>query len=239
MNWPIAGYFGVIFRRWRISGVSRRDAGVGWLIAVDINHTSDQNPWFQKARTRRFARQEIYVWSDSPERYADAQLFSRISGPQTGRGIRWPTYYWHRFYAQPDRSTTRSCTRPSRPCSISGNMGVDGLRLDAVPIFTSAKERTAKISRNAYLKKLRAHMDAKFPIACSCGRTSGGGRGQVFRRSDESHMNFHFRSCRGCSWRCKWRISFRLSTSSNRRRQFDSCQWAMFLRNHDELTPKW
>ena len=144
--------------------------GLRVITELVINHTSDQNPWFQKSRRAApgSPERELYVWSDSPEKYKDARIiFKDFETSNWSWDPVAKAYYWHRFYShQPDLNFDNPAVHEGSQKVLDFwlAMGVDGLRLDAVPYFMSAKERSAKICRetHAYLKKLRAHLDANF-----------------------------------------------------------------------------
>ena len=136
----------------------------------------------------------------------------------------------------------RCSARCSKLCDHWFSMGVDGLRLDAVPYLFEREGTNCENlpETHEFLRKLRAHVDAQVrKIACCSRRPTSGRRTRspTSAPATNATWRFTFRSCRGCSWRCTWRTAFRSSTSSSRRRRSPtSCQWAMFLRNHDELT---
>ena len=104
-----------------------------------VNHTSDQHPWFQRARRapRGSAHRDFYVWSDSPERYKEARIiFKDFESSNWSWDAVAGAYYWHRFYShQPDLNFDNAEVRRSiaRAMDCWFAMGVDGLRLDAVP----------------------------------------------------------------------------------------------------------
>src|ERR1044071_9117436 len=115
------------------------ERGMRVITELVINHTSDQNPWFQKARRAApgSPEREIYVWSDSPERYQDARIiFKDFETSNWSWDPVAKAYYWHRFYAhQPDLNFENSTVHETVQTVLDFwlNLGVDGLRLDAIP----------------------------------------------------------------------------------------------------------
>src|SRR5579859_4356654 len=145
--------------------------GLRVITELVCNHTSDRHPWFQRARSARpgSAAREMYVWSDSPDKYQDARIiFKDFETSNWSWDPVAQAYYWHRFYShQPDLNfdNPRVQHEIMRVVDFWLNLGVDGLRLDAIPYLF---EREGTSSENlpeshGFLKKLRAHVDAKFP----------------------------------------------------------------------------
>ncbi|MBB1609095.1 MULTISPECIES: maltose alpha-D-glucosyltransferase [unclassified Pseudomonas] len=218
-----------------------------------INHTSDQHPWFQRARRAKKGSRarEWYVWSDSDERYAgtriifvDSETSNWTWDPLAGQ------YYWHRFYShQPDLNFDN----PQVLRAVLGvmrfwlDLGVDGLRLDAIPYLI---EREGTSSENlpethAVLKRIRAELDAHYPDRMLLaeanqwpedtrpyfGGMDDGGPG------DECHMAFHFPLMPRMYMAIAQEDRFPISDILRQTPAIpDNCQWAIFLRNHDELT---
>jgi maltose alpha-D-glucosyltransferase / alpha-amylase len=212
-----------------------------------INHTSDQHPWFERARRAPAGspHRDFYVWSDDPTRWPDARIIF-----QDFESSNWTwdpvagQYYWHRFYShQPDLNFDN----PAVEEAVLGvldhwlDLGVDGLRLDAVPYLY---ERDGTNCENlpethAALKRIRAHMDAKYEGRMLLAEANQWPEDAAayFGDGDECHMNFHFPVMP--------RLFMSLQ-SENRMPIIDildqtptppaNCQWATFLRNHDELT---
>ena len=167
--------------------------GLRVITELVINHTSDQHPWFQRARRAPAGSRErdFYVWSDTPERYRDARIIFKDFEPSNWT---WDpvakAYYWHRFYAhQPDLNFDNPAVRRGglRACSTSGSsMGVDGLRLDAVPYLYEREGTNCENlpETHAFLKELRAHVDEQLPgpHAARRGEPVAGGRRRLLRR---------------------------------------------------------
>ncbi|MFW3896866.1 maltose alpha-D-glucosyltransferase [Pseudomonas bharatica] len=214
-----------------------------------INHTSDQHPWFQKARRAKpgSAARNFYVWSDSDQKYdgtriifLDTEKSNWTWDPVAGQ------YYWHRFYShQPDLNFDN----PQVMKAVIGvmrfwlDMGVDGLRLDAIPYLI---ERDGTNNENlaethAVLKRIRAEIDANYPDRMLLAEANqwpedtqqyfGEGEG------DECHMAFHFPLMPRMYMAVAQEDRFPITDILRQTPEIPAnCQWAIFLRNHDELT---
>ncbi|MGI8431015.1 MAG: maltose alpha-D-glucosyltransferase [Chthoniobacterales bacterium] len=223
------------------------ERGLRVITELVINHSSDQNPWFQKSRRAApgSPEREIYVWSDSAERYKDARIiFKDFETSNWSWDPVAKAYYWHRFYAhQPDLNFDN----PAVHKLVEGvldfwlNMGVDGLRLDAVPYLYEREGTNCENlpETHTYLKKLRAHMDAKFPDRMLLAEANQWPEDAVkyFGDGDESHMNFHFPLMPRMFMALQMEDRFPIIDILEQTPAIpENCQWAMFLRNHDELT---
>ncbi len=212
-----------------------------------INHTSDQHPWFQAARRAPAGSQEreFYVWSDTNQKYEGVRIIftdtetSNWSWDDTAKA-----YYWHRFFHhQPDLNFDNPAVldRIIKTMQFWLDRGVDGLRLDAVPYLI---EREGTISENLdethqVLKKIRAALDERYPdrmLLAEANQWPADVR-PYFGEGDECHMAFHFplmpRMFMGIRQEDRHPITEILRQTPDIP---ESCQWAMFLRNHDELT---
>jgi len=212
-----------------------------------MNHTSDQHPWFQRARRapKGSKWRDFYVWSDSPDRYPEARIIfkdfetSNWSWDPVARA-----YYWHRFYAnQPDLNYDSPAVRRAmfQVMDFWLGLGVDGLRIDAVPYLY---ERDGTNCENlpethAYLRAVRKHMDGKFRNRMLLGEANQWPEDAVayFGNGDECHMAFHFpimpRLFMALHMEDRHPIVDILEQTPAIP---ESAQWAIFLRNHDELT---
>src|SRR5437762_10236340 len=212
-----------------------------------INHTSDQNPWIHKSRRAASGspEREFYVWSDTPEKYSDARIiFKDFETSNWSWDPLAKAYYWHRFYAhQPDLNFDNPAVHEAleKVCDFWLAMGVDGVRLDAVPYLY---EREGTICENlpethAYLKKLRAHLDAKHEGKMLLAEANQWPEDSLpyFGDGDECHMAFHFpvmpRMYMALAQEDRFPI---VDIMAQTPAIPESCQWALFLRNHDELT---
>ena len=221
--------------------------GIRIITELVMNHTSDQHVWFQRARRAPpgSPERDFYVWSETPDRYKDARIIFRDFEPSNWS---WDpiakAYYWHRFFAhQPDLNFENPAVHEAmfEVVDFWLSRGVDGLRLDAVPYLYEAEGTNCENlpTTHSFLKKLRKHVDIKFPNRMLLAEANQWPEDAAayFGDGDECHMNFHFP------------IMPRLFMSIHMEDRFPiidilkqtpdlhpSCQWAMFLRNHDELT---
>jgi maltose alpha-D-glucosyltransferase / alpha-amylase len=223
------------------------ERGLRVITELVINHTSDQNPWFQKSRKAPpgSPEREFYVWSDTPEKYKDARIiFKDFETSNWAWDPVAKAYYWHRFYShQPDLNFDNPAVHDAveKVCDYWLAMGVDGLRLDAVPYLY---EREGTICENLpethdFLRKLRAHVDAKFPGRMLLAEANQWPEDAVayFGKGDESHMSFHFPLMPRMFMALQMEDRFPIIDILDQTPPIpDNCQWAMFLRNHDELT---
>ncbi len=223
------------------------ERGLRVITELVINHSSDQNPWFQKSRRAApgSPEREIYVWSDSPERYKEARIiFKDFETSNWSWDPVAKAYYWHRFYAhQPDLNFDNPAVHKLVEDVLDFwlNMGVDGLRLDAVPYLYEREGTNCENlpETHSYLKKLRAHMDAKFPDCMLLAEANQWPEDAVkyFGDGDESHMNFHFPLMPRMFMALQMEDRFPIIDILEQTPPIPAnCQWAMFLRNHDELT---
>jgi maltose alpha-D-glucosyltransferase/alpha-amylase len=221
--------------------------GIRVIIELVINHTSDQHPWFQRARQAKpgSSHRNFYVWSDTDQKYAD----TRIIFLDTERS-NWTwdpvvgAYYWHRFYShQPDLNFDN----PQVMRAVLSVMrfwletGVDGLRLDAVPYLV---EREGTNNENlpethAVLKRIRAEVDATYPGRMLLAEVNQWPEDtkDYFGDGDECHMAFHFPLMPRMYMAIAREDRFPISDIMRQTPPIpNNCQWAIFLRNHDELT---
>jgi len=221
--------------------------GLRVITELVINHTSDQNPWFQKSRRAPpgSPEREFYVWSDTPEKYSDARIiFKDFETSNWSWDPVAKAYYWHRFYShQPDLNFENPAVHEAveKVCDFWLAMGVDGLRLDAVPYLYEREGTSCENlpETHAYLKKLRAHVDQKFPGRMLLAEANQWPEDAAayFGNGDESHMSFHFPLMPRMFMALQMEDRFPIIDILDQTPPIpDNCQWAMFLRNHDELT---
>jgi maltose alpha-D-glucosyltransferase/alpha-amylase len=212
-----------------------------------INHTSDQHPWFQRARKSPPGSpyRDFYVWNDTTEKYKDARII--FKDYETSNWAWDPVvkaYYWHRFYShQPDLNYDNLATKKAifRVMDFWLKMGVDGLRADAVPYLY---ERDGTSCENlpeshAFLKELRAHIDKKFKNRMLLAEANQWPEDAAayFGQGDEFHTAFHFPIMPRLFMALRMEDRFPIIDILRQTPPIpDSCQWAIFLRNHDELT---
>ena len=231
------------------------ERGLRVITELVINHTSDQNPWFQQSRRAvaglpdRSGEQnkyrDFYVWSESPDRYPEARIiFKDFETSNWAWDPLAKSYYWHRFYShQPDLNFENPAVHAAveKVCDFWLAMGVDGLRLDAVPYLYEREGTNCENlpETHTYLKKLRAHVDEKFPGRMLLAEANQWPEDAVayFGQGDESHMNFHFPLMPRMFMALQMEDRFPIIDILDQTPPIpETCQWAMFLRNHDELT---
>jgi maltose alpha-D-glucosyltransferase/alpha-amylase len=232
------------FRRFMDAAHARHIKVITELV---INHTSDQHPWFQRARSAPAGSPErdFYVWSDDPTQWSDARII--FQDFETSNWTWDPVagqYYWHRFYShQPDLNFDNPAVEAAVLDVMDHwfDMGVDGLRLDAVPYLYERDGTNCENLPETHeaLKRIRSHMDSKYEGRMLLAEANQWPEDAAayFGDGDECHMNFHFPVMP--------RLFMSLQ-SENRMPIIDildqtptppeNCQWATFLRNHDELT---
>ncbi len=221
--------------------------GIRVITELVLNHTSDQHPWFQRARKAEPGSvwRNFYVWSDTHERYKDARIIFKDF--ETSNWT-WDhvagAYYWHRFYAhQPDLNYDNPQVQKAM-FQVMDNwfeMGVDGVRLDAVPyLFEREGTNCENLPETyAFLKKLRAHIDAKHKNKMLLAEANQWPEDAAayFGNGDECHMAFHFPVMPRLFMSMWMEDRYPIIDIFEQTPAIpDSCQWALFLRNHDELT---
>src|SRR3954471_4658500 len=221
--------------------------GLRVITELVVNHTSDQHVWFQRSRRAEPGSRwrNFYVWSDTPEKYKDARIIFKDF--ETSNWTWDPVakaYYWHRFYShQPDLNWDNPEVREAMFAAMDFwlEMGVDGLRLDAVPYLIEREGTNCENLPETHnvLRELRAHVDKRFSSRMLLAEANQWPEDSVayFGNGDECHMAFHFpvmpRLFMGLRMEDRYPIIdiLRLTPPIP-----ENCQWAMFLRNHDELT---
>ncbi len=223
------------------------ERGLRVITELVLNHTSDRHPWFQRAREAKpgSAWRDFYVWSDTDEKYAGTRII--FTDTETSNWTWDPVakqYYWHRFFShQPDLNfdNPRVIEAMLNVMRFWLEAGVDGLRLDAVPYLC---ERDGTSNENlpethAIVKILRAIVEHEFPGRIFLGEANQWPEdlSTYFGDGDECHMCFHFPLMPRL---------FMAVAEEDRYPIYDimrqtppippACQWALFLRNHDELT---
>jgi maltose alpha-D-glucosyltransferase/alpha-amylase len=216
------------------------------LTELVLNHTSDQHPWFVEARSSRHnPRRDYYVWSDTDDKYRGVRII--FSDTETSNWAWDPSsksYYWHRFFShQPDLNYDNPAVREEiwRVMKFWLDEGVDGFRVDAVPYLI---EREGTFCENlpethAIFRELRARMEQAYGSSKLLLAEANMWPEDVheYLRGDEFHMAFNFPIMP------RMFMAIRLE---DRKPLIDvlertppiaaSCQWGIFLRNHDELT---
>jgi maltose alpha-D-glucosyltransferase/alpha-amylase len=221
--------------------------GLRVITELVLNHTSDQHPWFQRARRAPpgSPERDFYVWSDTPDRYRDARIIFKDFEPSNWSWDREANaYYWHRFYAhQPDLNFENPAVQEAllEVVDFWFAKGVDGMRLDAVPYLYEEEGTNCENlpKTHAFLKKLRAHIDARFKNRMLLAEANQWPEDAAayFGDGDECHMNFHFPLMPRMFMAIHQEDRLPLiDIFAQTPELHGACQWALFLRNHDELT---
>ncbi len=217
------------------------------LIELVINHTSDQHAWFQEARqSRKSKKRKFYVWTDDPKnKYKDARIiFTDTESSNWAWDAQSQQYYWHRFFShQPDLNYDNPIVRRTLLNTLAYwlDFGVDGFRLDAVPyLFERDKTNCENLPEtHAYLKDLRKRLDKKYKhkiLLAEANQWPEDVR-PYFGEGDECHMAFHFPLMPRIFMALRKEERLPIIEIMQRTPPLpDTCQWALFLRNHDELT---
>ncbi|RTZ45621.1 maltose alpha-D-glucosyltransferase [Candidimonas sp. SYP-B2681] len=221
--------------------------GLRVITELVVNHTSDQHAWFQRARRAKpgSAARDFYVWSDSDQAYAGTRI---IFCDTEKSNWTWDNvagaYFWHRFYShQPDLNydNPRVLKEVINVMRFWLDMGVDGLRLDAVPYLV---EREGTNNENlpethAVLRQIRAVMDSDYPDRLLLAEANQWPEDaqEYFGKGDECHMSFHFPLMPRMYMAIARADRFPITDIMQQTPEIpENCQWAIFLRNHDELT---
>ncbi len=212
-----------------------------------INHTSDQHPWFQRARKAKPGSKwrDFYVWSDTNKRYEGTRII--FCDTETSNW-QWDDeagqYYWHRFFHhQPDLNfdNPRVFEEVTKVMKLWLDMGVDGMRLDAIPYLC---ERDGTNNENLpethqVLKNLRTWLDENYPEAFFLAEANQWPEDvrHYFGDDDECHMAFHFPLMPRIYMAVAQEDRHPVTDIMRQTPEIpEDCQWAIFLRNHDELT---
>jgi maltose alpha-D-glucosyltransferase/alpha-amylase len=221
--------------------------GLKVITELVLNHTSDRHAWFQRARRapKGDPDREWYVWSEDASRYSGARIiFKDFETSNWTWDEEAKAYFWHRFYHhQPDLNFDHPPVREAMLGVLDYwfGLGVDGLRLDAVPYLYEREGTSCENlpETHAFLRDVRARVDARWPGRMLLAEANQWPEDAVryFGAGDECHMAFHFP------------LMPRLFMAMRREERKpiveilahtpeipESCQWALFLRNHDELT---
>ena len=212
-----------------------------------LAHTSDEHPWF--ARARRAApgsvERDFYTWSDTPERFGDARvIFQDFETSNWAWDATTKEYYWHRFYShQPALNYDNPAVRAEMFAVVDYwlEMGVDGLRLDAVPYLYAREGTTSENLPETidFLRQLRRHVDDRFPGRMLLAEANQWPEDAAayLGDGDVCHMAFHFPLMPRMFMAARQEDRFPIVDILTETPPIpDDAQWALFLRNHDELT---
>ena len=223
------------------------ERGLRVITELVINHTSNQHPWFERARNAKPGSKyrDYYVWSETPDRYSEARII--FQDFETSNWTWDPVakaYYWHRFYShQPDLNFDNPAvqTEVFKLLDYWFETGVDGLRLDAVPYLFEREDSNCENlpETHEFLKAMRHHIDTNWPDRMLLAEANQWPEDSVdyFGDDDECHMAFHFPLMPRLFMALKMEDSFPVVDILEQTPALPtSGQWGIFLRNHDELT---
>ena len=221
--------------------------GMKIITELVINHTSDQHPWFQRARIspKGSPHREYYVWTDNPNQYKDVRIIF-----QDFEASNWTwdpvakQYYWHRFFHhQPDLNYDNLMVQEEvfRIIDFWCRLGVDGFRLDAVPYLFEREGTNGENlpETHTFLKKLRRYVDDNFPGTLLLAEANmwPEDSASYFGDGDECQMNYHFPVMPRMFMALQTEDRYPITDIFDQTPDIPpTCQWAIFLRNHDELT---
>ena len=250
-GYDIADYYSVHSSYGRLDDFRKflkaaHDRGIRVIIEMVLNHTSEQHPWFQESRSSQDnPRRDWYVWSDTDTRYKGARIiFLDTEMSNWAWDPISKSYYWHRFFShQPDLNYDNPAVRQEmwNVMKFWLEMGVDAFRLDAVPYLVEREGTSCENLPETHeiLKDLRRKLDKEFPgrmLLAEANQWPADLR-PYFGDGDEFHMAFHFplmpRMFMGVKLEDRKPITEILQQTPEIP---PSCQWCLFLRNHDELT---
>ncbi len=217
------------------------------IIELVLNHTSDQHQWFQRARKKNAPKKwrDFYVWSDKPDKYPDARIiFQDFESSNWTRDPENDKYFWHRFYShQPDLNYDNPEVQKAilNVIDFWMKMGVDGMRLDAVPyLFEREGTNCENLPESLeFLKKMRAHVDRYYQNRMILAEANQWPEDAVryFGNGDACHMAFHFPLMPRMFMALRMEDRFPIIDILDQTPVIpQNCQWSLFLRNHDELT---
>src|SRR6266536_3134766 len=212
-----------------------------------VNHTSDQHPWFQAARRapKDSSKRNWYVWSDDPNRYAGTRvIFTDTEKSNWAWDDVAKAFYWHRFFShQPDLNFDNPQVLKAiyDVMRLWLDIGVDGFRLDAIP-YLCEREGTSNENlpeTHAVLKKLRSIVESNYPNVLLLAEANQWPEDvrEYFGNGDECHMAYHFPLMPRMYMAIALEERHPITEIMNQTPDIpENCQWAIFLRNHDELT---
>jgi maltose alpha-D-glucosyltransferase/alpha-amylase len=221
--------------------------GLRVITELVINHTSDQHPWFQRARRSapNSDARNWYVWSDTDQKYTGTRIiFTDTEKSNWSWDPAANAYYWHRFFAhQPDLNfdNPRVLQALLRVMRKWLDLGVDGFRLDAIP-YLCEREGTSNENlpeTHAVIRKIRAELDSYAPGKLLLAEANQWPEdvNAYFGEGDECHMAYHFPLMPRIYMAIAQEDRFPIADILRQTPDIPAnCQWALFLRNHDELT---
>jgi maltose alpha-D-glucosyltransferase / alpha-amylase len=217
-------------------------------VVVDfvVNHTSDEHPWFQEARTPGSDKRDWYVWSNDPETYSDARIiFIDAEKSNWTWDDEAGAYYWHRFFShQPDLNYDNPEVQEQLIGALKFwlDLGLDGFRLDAVPYLFEREGTNCEnlAETHDFLKRLRKELDSTYEdivLLAEANQWPSDVVQYFGDDGDECHMCFHFPLMPRMFMAARRQVRYPIVEILDQTPEIPSnCQWGIFLRNHDELT---
>jgi maltose alpha-D-glucosyltransferase / alpha-amylase len=228
-----------------LAAAHERDLQV--MIELVVNHTSDQHPWFQAAREAPpgSPERDFYVWSDTEEKYKDARII--FSDTERSNWTWDPVakqYFWHRFFShQPDLNydNPRVVAEVLKVMCYWLDLGVDALRVDAIPYLVERDGTSCENLPETHevIKTLRREIDADYSSRVLLAEANQWPTDVLpyFGKGDECHMAFHFPLMPRIYMALRQEDRLPITDIIQQTPDIpDTCQWGLFLRNHDELT---
>jgi len=222
--------------------------GIRVITELVMNHTSDQHPWFQRARRAApgSPERDFYVWNETPEKYPEARIiFKDFESSNWTWDPLAKAYFWHRFYShQPDLNFENPAVEKAMLDVLDFwmDMGVDGLRLDAVPYLFEAEGTNCENlpATHAILRRVHAHILERYGaerMLLAEANQWPEDAVSYFGKGDECQMAFHFPLMPRMFMALRMEERFPITDILEQTPDIPgNCQWALFLRNHDELT---
>ncbi len=250
-GYDVASYFGIhptygVLEDFMVTLDEIHRRGMKLIMDMVMNHTSDQHPWFQEARRDCASPlRDYYVWTTNTEKYKDARIiFLDTERSNWAYSAATSEYYWHRFYSsQPDLNYDNPEVREKMLTALKFwlDLGVDGFRLDAVPYLYERESTNCENlpETHDFLKELRQFVDSNYPGRILLAEANQWPQDLLpyFGKGDELHMCFNFpvmpRLFMALAKEDRTPVTDVMDMMPTIP---ENCQWATFLRNHDELT---
>ncbi len=220
--------------------------GIRVIADLVTNHTSDQHPWFLESRSSRTnPKADWYVWNDDDQRWPEARVvFTDVERSNWTWDDTRKQYYWHRFYShQPDLNYENPEVADAMLEVVRFwlDLGLDGFRLDAVPYLFQRDGTSGEHlpETHAYVRRIRKQLDAEYPGRILLAEANGwpADVADYFGTGDECHLCFHFPLMPRLFMAVRREHRYPVTEILSQTPEIpSSCQWAIFLRNHDELT---
>jgi maltose alpha-D-glucosyltransferase / alpha-amylase len=220
--------------------------GIRVVVDFVVNHTSDEHPWFQEAREPGSDKRDWYVWSDDPEKYPEARvIFLDTEKSNWTWDDEAGAYYWHRFFShQPDLNFDNLEVQEQLLAALKFwlDLGLDGFRLDAVPYLFEREGTNGENlpETHEFLKRVRKEVDSNFEdivLLAEANQWPSDVVQYFGDNGDECHMAFHFPLMPRMFMAARRQVRYPIVEILDQTPEIpDSCQWGIFLRNHDELT---